>query len=79
MARKITPAIVPCPTCRGRCLNHRSFVSTRVVDYTTGRRERFFRCGPVAADIAHDEHEWAVPDVKPGDFFSYPELGDDKY
>lgn len=76
MAR-ITREIVQCPQCISKCINHKVYQSTRVMDYSTGRAMRYFRCGPVNKDRPHIEHEWPVEDVRPGDDMRYVELGDE--
>ena len=76
MAR-ITREIVKCPTCVSKCINHHTFQSSRVADYTNQRFVRYFRCGAINKDRPHTEHEWPVEDVRPGDDMRYIELGDE--
>lgn len=77
MASRNAP-IVPCPECTARCINHKTFTSTRVADYANKRFMRYFRCGPLDKGRVHEEHEWPVVDVRPGQSFAYSELGDDR-
>lgn len=67
-----------CPKCLARCINHKTFTSTRVADYVNKRFIRYFRCGPIEKGQKHEEHEWQEKDPRPGESVLYPELGDDK-
>lgn len=77
MAAKIKPSAVKCPTCKSKCINHKTFVSTRVADYENNRFVRYYRCGPIQGGLKHEEHEWPVNDIRPGQMMIYEELGDE--
>jgi hypothetical protein len=74
--KKNEPSPVQCPHCRASLIPHRTFISTRVADYSAKRFERYYRCGPMVKDQPHTEHEWMVKDIRAGQFIPYAELHD---
>jgi hypothetical protein len=66
-----------CPKCFDKNINHRTFTSTRIADYTNKRFIRYYRCGPLDKNIPHEEHEWPVNELPVGTNLLYTEMEDD--